>query len=201
MSISLDENDLTILTKLNVDGRATYSDLASELNLTVPTIKSRIQKLINKGIINHIGIYLNPTKLTKDVASLISLQVDAKDLESILEYLKSLDEVREIFETLDTFNLIIITQHQPINMHQLIFTDLKSNPLVKRTQIRILTQQIISKPHRIPMESTFLNIQCDYCGKQISDSYESKKFKDMRRFFCCTSCLRNYEKWWEKQLV
>ncbi|MHA1330457.1 MAG: winged helix-turn-helix transcriptional regulator [Candidatus Hodarchaeales archaeon] len=200
MSIELDDKDLTILSRLNEDGRTTYSDLAAELALTVPTVKSRIDKLIKIGVIDHIGVYLKPHSLTKEGAALISLHVSSKDLEEIINYLSSLEEIREVYEVLDEFNILILTQHQPLNMHHLIFEELKNNALVKKAQIKILTKELFSKPHRIPKDSFLLNIRCEYCGKQITESYESEKLADVRHYFCCSSCLKNYKKWWQKQI-
>ncbi|MHA1971763.1 MAG: winged helix-turn-helix transcriptional regulator [Candidatus Hodarchaeales archaeon] len=200
MSIELDDKDLTILLRLNEDGRTTYSDLAAELSLTVPTVKSRMDKLIKIGVIDHIGIYLKPHSLTKEGASLIYLQVANKDLEEITKYLSSLEEIREVYEVLDEFNVLILTQHQPLNMHHMIFEALKSNPLIKKARIKILTKEIFSRPHRIPKDSHLLNVRCEYCGKQLTESYESEKLAEVRHYFCCTSCLKNYKNWWQKQI-
>ncbi|MFX0173393.1 MAG: Lrp/AsnC family transcriptional regulator, partial [Candidatus Hodarchaeota archaeon] len=109
MSIELDNNDLVILSKLNEDGRVTYSELANELHLTVPTVKSRIDKLLKIGVIHHIGIYLNPHSLTNDSTALIAIQVDKDNKKEFLEYLLSLEEVKEIFEVLDEFNILLRT--------------------------------------------------------------------------------------------
>ncbi|MFX0184636.1 MAG: winged helix-turn-helix transcriptional regulator [Candidatus Hodarchaeota archaeon] len=200
MSIELDNNDLTILAKLNENGRITYSELANELHLTVPTVKSRIDKLMKIGVIHHIGIYLNPHTLTNDSTALIALQVDKKDKKELLDFLCSLEEIKDIFEVLDELNILIITQIQPLNMHQLFFEEIKAHPHVKRAKFTLLVKEIVSLPHRIPKHNTLLNVRCEYCGKQIKDSYETEKFEDVRHYFCCTSCLRNYRKWRELQL-
>ncbi|MHA2293378.1 MAG: winged helix-turn-helix transcriptional regulator [Candidatus Hodarchaeales archaeon] len=195
MSIELDTNDLTILSRLNENGRATYSELASELHLTVPTIKSRIDKLVKIGVIARIGIYLNPHSLTNDSSALIALQVDKEVKSEFLDFIISLEEVKEVYEALDELNILIITQIQPLNMHQLFFDNLKSHSHVKRAKLNILVKEVLSNPHRIPKQNTLLNIRCEYCGKQITDSYESAKFDGVRHYFCCSSCLKNYSKW------
>ncbi len=198
--IELDNNDLIILDKLNDNGRITYSEIANDLNLTVPTVKSRIEKLIKIGLINHIGIYLNPHFLTNDCISLIALEVEKENKKEIFDHLTSLEEIKDIYEVFDEFNVIIITQIQPLRMHQLIFEEIKSHPHIKRAKIKILIKEILSRPHRIPKNTSLLNILCEYCGKQITGSYETEKFEDVRHYFCCTSCLGNYKKWYRKQL-
>ncbi len=200
LKISLDNADLTILNRLNVNGRVTYSEIADELHLTVPTVKSRIEKLMKIGVIHHIGIYLNPHSLTNETAALVRIRTSKEKKQEFIEFLKSLDEVREVFEVLDEFNVLLITQIQGLPTHQILFEEIKAHSFVEDATIMILLNEVISNPHRIPKHSQILNVRCEYCGKQISDSYETEKFEDIRHYFCCTSCLKNYKKWRESQL-
>lgn len=197
LKVELDNADLTILNRLNENGRATYSEIANDLNLTVPTVRSRIDKLIKIGVIHHIGIYLNPHSLTNESAALINIKANKEHKKEFIDFLTSLDEVREVFEVLDEFNILLITQMQPLNMHQILFEEIKANSNIEEVKISILLKEVFSNPHRIPKQSQLLNIRCEYCGKQITDSYETEKFDDIRHYFCCKSCLRNYKKWRE----
>jgi DNA-binding Lrp family transcriptional regulator len=199
--IELDNNDLVILDKLNENGRTTYSELAQELGLTVPTIKSRLDKLLKIGVIHHIGIYLNPHSLTNDSAALIKLEIDKSKKKEFLEFLISLEEIKDVFEALDEYNIVLITQIQPLQMHQLLFNEIKSRSGIKRANLILLIKEIASKPHRIPKQNTLLNIRCEYCGKVITSSYESEKFDDVRHYLCCKSCLNNYKKWRHSQTL
>lgn len=198
--IELDSNDLIILDKLNENGRTTYSELANELKLTVPTVKSRLDKLLKIGVIHHIGVYLNPHSLTNDSSALIALQVDKNKKQEFIDFLLSSEEIKVVYEVLDELNFIIITQIQPLNMHQLLFEELKIHPTVNRAKLSLLIKEIVSKPHRIPKHNTLLNIQCEYCGKTITESYESEKFDQVQHYFCCKSCLGNYRKWRKTQI-
>ncbi|UCG02185.1 MAG: winged helix-turn-helix transcriptional regulator [Candidatus Heimdallarchaeota archaeon] len=195
----MDNADLTILNRLNENGRITYSELANELNLTVPTVKSRIDKLTKIGVIHHIGVYLNPHSLTNESAALIKVKVDKEEKKEFIKFLTSVNEVREVFEVLDEFNLMMITQNQPLNMHHILYEEIKAHSYVKNAEINILVKEVFANPHRIPKQSQLLNVRCEYCGKQISESYETEKFEEIRHYFCCTSCLRNYKKWRESQ--
>jgi DNA-binding Lrp family transcriptional regulator len=197
-TIDLDVKDLTILNRLNEKGRATYSEIADELMLTVPTVKARIDKLVKIGVINHFGIYLNPHALTNDTAAILSFHVHTEELRTFLDHLRSLKEIKTVFEVLDSYNLLVITHFQPLNLHQVLFEELLTHPSVKQGKIQILVKEIQSKPHQIPKSTTSLNLKCDYCGKQITGEYESLKLKDTRYYFCCTSCLANYKQWYEK---
>ena len=193
--IDLDSSDLTILNRLNEHGRTTYSDLAEKLMLTVPTVKSRIDKLLKLGVINQFGIYLNPHKLTGDPSALFYFQVDKEKVQSFIEHLQSLEEIKSVYEVLDQYNVLVMTQFQPINMLQILYQELQTHSSIKNSRIQIMMKEVFSKPHRIPQHSTILNLKCEYCGKKISQDYETIKIKDTRHYFCCPICLRNYTKW------
>ncbi|MHA1976851.1 MAG: winged helix-turn-helix transcriptional regulator [Candidatus Hodarchaeales archaeon] len=193
--IDLDSSDLTILNKLNENGRVTYSDLAKKLMLTVPTVKSRIDKLLKIGVINHFGIHLNPHKLTGDPSAMFYFQVTKEDVQPFIEHLQSLEEIKSVYEVLDPYNIVVMTQFQPINMIQILYQELQAKSFSKNSRIQIMMKEVFSKPHRIPQHGTILNLKCEYCGKKILEDYESIKIEDTRHYFCCPICLRNYTKW------
>jgi len=197
-SIDLDASDLTILNRLNEKGRATYSELAEELRLTVPTVKSRIDNLIKKGVIIQFGVYLNPHTFTTNTSAILFFQVISKDKKLFLTYLEELESLKTVYEVLDEYNIIAITHFQSMNKHNDIFEKLLIHSSVKKGKIQIVLTEIFSKPHKVPQNTTQLNVNCEYCGKKITDDYETFKTENTRHYFCCTSCLHNYKKWREE---
>jgi len=197
-SIDLDASDLTILNRLNEKGRATYSELAEELKLTVPTVKSRIENLIKKGVIKQFGIYLNPHTFTTNTSAILSFQVISGEKRLFLDHLEEFESIKTVYEVLDEYNIIVITQFQSMNFHNDIFEKLQAHPSVKKGKIQIVLVEVFSRPHKAPQNITQLNVKCEYCGKKITDEYETLKTEDTRHYFCCTSCLRNYKNWREE---
>ncbi len=194
-NIDLDASDLTILNRLNEKGRATYSELAEELKISVPTVKSRIENLINKGVIKQFGIYLNPHTFTTNTSAMLYFQVISGEKKLFLKQIEELEEIKAVYEVLDEYNIVALTQFQSMNMHNEIFEKLQTHQSVKKGKIQIVLAEVFSKPHKVPQNTIQLNVKCEYCGKRISDEYESLKTEDTRHYFCCTSCLNNYKKW------
>ena len=174
-NIDLDASDLTILNRLNEKGRATYSELAEELRITVPTVKSRIDNLVKKGVIKHFGVYLNPHTFTTNTSAMLYFQVISGEKKLFLSLLEGLEEIKTVYEVLDEFNIVVITQFQSMNMHNEIFEKLQTHQSVKKGKIQIVLAEVFSKPHKVPQNTTQLNVKCEYCGKRISDEYESLK--------------------------
>ncbi len=86
-SVTLDDLDFSILSCLQKDGRESFTVMAEKLNVSVGTIRTRVNKLIEDGTVNiigrvnpdkvgfrsyaHIAIYVRPATLKEQVVSKI----------------------------------------------------------------------------------------------------------------------------------
>ena len=66
--MKIDNIDKKILNLLQQDGRVSASHIATELDISIPTVTDRIKKLQDSGIINGIHAVLDPKPLGLDVA-------------------------------------------------------------------------------------------------------------------------------------
>ena len=71
--MKIDRTDKKILDILQQDGRASASNIANEINISIPTVTDRIKKLQDAGIIKGIHAVLDPKPLGLDVAAIITL--------------------------------------------------------------------------------------------------------------------------------
>jgi Lrp/AsnC family transcriptional regulator, regulator for asnA, asnC and gidA len=85
---SLDELDFAILSFLQKDGRMSFTVIAEKLKVSIGTIRTRFNKLIDEGTVNiigrvdpdkvgfrsyaHIAVYVRPATLKEKVAQQIS---------------------------------------------------------------------------------------------------------------------------------
>lgn len=86
--IDLDDLDFSVLSCLQQDGRMSFTVMAEKLNVSVGTIRTRINKLIEDGTVNiigrinpdkvgfrsyaHIAVFVRPATLKESVAAAIS---------------------------------------------------------------------------------------------------------------------------------
>ncbi len=84
----LDELDFSILSCLQQDGRMSFTVMADKLKVSVGTIRTRVNKLIEDGTVNiigrvdpdkvgfhsyaHIAVYVRPATLNESVAKKIA---------------------------------------------------------------------------------------------------------------------------------
>ena len=71
--MKIDKTDKKILDILQQDGRASASNIANEIDTSIPTVTDRIKKLQDAGIIKGIHAVLDPKPLGLDVAAIITL--------------------------------------------------------------------------------------------------------------------------------
>ena len=87
-SIVLDKLDFEILSFLQKDGRMSFTVIADKLNVSIGTIRTRFNKLIDDGTVNiigrvdpdkvgfrcyaHIAVFVRPATLKEKVAQKIS---------------------------------------------------------------------------------------------------------------------------------
>jgi len=71
--MKIDKTDKKILDILQQDGRASASNIANEIDISIPTVSERIKKLQDGGIIKGIHAVLDPKPLGLDVAAIITL--------------------------------------------------------------------------------------------------------------------------------
>lgn len=86
--IPLDDLDFSILTYLQQDGRVSFTVIAEKLNVSIGTVRTRFNRLIEEGTISivgrvdpekvgfrsyaHIAVYVRPATLKEAVAKRIS---------------------------------------------------------------------------------------------------------------------------------
>lgn len=86
-TVTLDELDFAILSCLQKDGRESFTVMAEKLSVSVGTIRTRVNKLIEDGTVNiigrvnpdkvgfrsyaHIAIYVRPATLKEQVVTKI----------------------------------------------------------------------------------------------------------------------------------
>jgi Lrp/AsnC family transcriptional regulator for asnA, asnC and gidA len=104
--VPIDDLDKGIIKHLSKDGRMPFTEIASNLNVTEKTIRTRYKNLLEKNIFGVVGV-LNPVAIGIKAGAIIQLKVELPLLEQVIEDLKKLKEVRFITSTSGKYQLII----------------------------------------------------------------------------------------------
>lgn len=106
MANSLDKIDNIILQALIDDGRASFSAIARESNLTDVAIKKRVESLKRKGIIDNISVNLNYKALGYENPIFLQIRSSAPKQKDVIKRLHELDYVLELHKVMGEYDLI-----------------------------------------------------------------------------------------------
>lgn len=115
---SLDEQLLNILKD---NSRLSFADLGRKINLSPSSVRERIQKLEDTGVIQKYSIQLDNKKLGYDIEAFIVLKVFPGQLKHILKKIKTFQEVKEAYR---------ITGQQNIHLKILVKNQLSLQKLI-----------------------------------------------------------------------
>ncbi|MFF4342875.1 Lrp/AsnC family transcriptional regulator [Kitasatospora sp. NPDC001540] len=101
--IELDALDKLLIRLLQQDGRASYTDLGKEAGLSAPAVRARVQRLIERGLLEFAAV-TDPMKLGLPVMALLAIKVDG-GLPEIIAALEDIDSVIYLVSTAGSHDL------------------------------------------------------------------------------------------------
>lgn len=107
MTYSLDRLDKEILKILQEDGRISFSKIAQMLNMSESTIHMRIKRLRELGILKGFYADIDMEKIGLKVLAFVQLKADPKKYEQVLNVLKEMKEVAEIYDVTGEYYALV----------------------------------------------------------------------------------------------
>jgi Lrp/AsnC family transcriptional regulator for asnA, asnC and gidA len=89
---TLDRLDCKLIRVLQTDGRMPNNAIAQELGISEHTVRRRLKRLIDDGIIRIVAV-ANPLDLGFEIAGNLKIHIDLKKTERVLENLKKIDSL------------------------------------------------------------------------------------------------------------
>ncbi|HLO11652.1 MAG TPA: Lrp/AsnC family transcriptional regulator [Pseudoneobacillus sp.] len=106
MNRSIDDLDKGIIKYLSKDGRMSFTEIASNLDVTEKTVRTRYKNLLEQELLVVVGV-LNPVAIGIKAGAIIQLKVQLPLVDQVIEDLKKLKEIRFITSTSGKYQLII----------------------------------------------------------------------------------------------
>ncbi len=133
--MQLDSLDKHIIIALEHDGRRPYRDIARDLNTPEATIRSRVNRLIEEGLI-HITAIGDPQKLGVHINAISLIKVQPGGIKETADLLKEFPNVRFVGTSLGSADIIIQTLHSSLQeLHEFISETIpKIAPAVSSTE-------------------------------------------------------------------
>lgn len=121
MSKKLDLLDLKIIEELKNNSRISYSDISQKIDKTEATVRRRVKKLLEDGIITRFTIDYNIDS-KQSISATIKAVPDFKDIKRILRELRDIEEIKHIWRLSGDCGLLMKVDISSID---------KFNPLIE----------------------------------------------------------------------
>lgn len=103
---ALDEVDVKILEILQENADLTYAEIAKMVGVSPSTVYMRIKKLKEHGYIKRIAAIVDPELLGYRLKAMVFLSIDVKKFGGVIEALKSMPQVRGIYDVTGEWALV-----------------------------------------------------------------------------------------------
>lgn len=148
----LDDKDLQIIAALQINGRANYADLASNIDLSPAAIRLRVNRLIESGVVEIVAI-TDPLRIGFSVEALIGLTIDG-DIEALSKEIGSRDYAVYVVLTAGRFDMLVEVLCADNNHLLAVMSDLRAldgvSSVEAHTYLRLIKQTYAwgMPPHR-----------------------------------------------------
>ena len=82
----MDKYDAQILSRLQEDGRITWSKLANRVNLSASACQRRVEALLARGVIQHFTVSLSEAALGHHVKAFVAVNIDRQHTELVEDF-------------------------------------------------------------------------------------------------------------------
>lgn len=132
----LDYINYRILDVLSKNSSLPFVELAKQIGISDATIHTRVKKLLTLGIIKKFTIFVDNDLLGYDHLAFINLKIEKGRTEETTTNLMEIDEILEIHEIYDKFDLLIKIRSKNLdNLRDIIVNKILSINYVKETEL------------------------------------------------------------------
>jgi len=103
----IDKIDLMIIDELKKNGRQSYAEIADKLNISLPTVSRRTDRLIDKNILKIIAI-TNDNAFQNSISAMITLNVNLGKMDDVCKILIRNPKVSTLMTTYGRYDIFIV---------------------------------------------------------------------------------------------
>lgn len=192
--IELDTVDYRLLSALQRNSRTPLKELARIANVSVPTARSRIQRLTDMSIL-RFTIALDLKKIVGGVSAFILLKARFPELKIIAETLKEMEEVSEVHLTSGEHDLIIKVSVPDMRAYEdFIMRKLTQVPGIEYSRSTLIVESVKEQYGPSLRPGYGIRMVCTVCKKRLVGELVKYIYEGREYFFCCQSCASLFRK-------
>jgi Lrp/AsnC family transcriptional regulator, regulator for asnA, asnC and gidA len=135
-SIALDDIDLQIIDILSKDSSTAFVEIAKQIGISDATVHLRVRKLVDEGIIRRFTLSLNNDLLGYDHLVFAGINIKSGFADQVTEELSKIEEILEIHEMHNTFDLFLKIRAKDLNdIREIIENKIRRLPHILETEL------------------------------------------------------------------
>ena len=150
----MDEIDRIIVQEVLEDGRTPFTEIARKAGVSETTIRSRYRNLVEADMVRLVG-FVNPFALGYEAPAIIGITSEPGAIDRIAKTLIALPEVRSVFKTLGSFDLVVeVYCFDLAHINQLLTHQISMIPGVQSTETLMIAQCYKQGERWLPVPDT-----------------------------------------------
>jgi len=196
----LDETDILLIKVLQKDSRKSLKELARLTDISVPTARARIDRLVNLGVIRQFTVAIDPQKLLGGVTAFINLKAKLAEIEAVKSALSQMEEVVGLYVTTGECDLVVKVCVQDARMlEEFILRKLNKVAGIEGARSGVVVETAKEEYGPYIRPGFGIKVFCATCRKEIRDSPIKRVLQDVEYYFCCNTCTSTYEDFLQKK--
>jgi DNA-binding Lrp family transcriptional regulator len=144
---TFDRLDAELVARLDREGRLGVAQLAGALGVSRNTVQARLRRLEQSGVLLGFRPELDLAAIGLPVQGYISLEIDQRNLDRIIDDLKKVPEVLEARTQAGREDVVVLVASRSVSEIQRISIDLVSIEGVRHTDTTLIINTVI--PYRV----------------------------------------------------
>ncbi|MCS7145158.1 MAG: Lrp/AsnC family transcriptional regulator [Aigarchaeota archaeon] len=138
----LDEKDLAILRLLQRDARTPASVIAQRIGVPENTVRFRMRRLVERGVIRGFVALVDPRKVGLSVSAAFMIKLDPERREEAINELRGWEEIVNIYQFSGEYDLIAVAFVKGLAELQSLIDKVKGVKGVRETNVLVTTRVI-----------------------------------------------------------
>lgn len=117
----IDKIDRNILKELKKDSRLSFAEIGRKINLSPSSVRDRIIKMEDDGLIKKYSVVLEEKKLGNDLEVFLLIKVFHGNLKQFLKFVPKVDEIESAHRITGNHNLLLkLTLKDQLHLQRVI---------------------------------------------------------------------------------
>lgn len=138
----LDELDLSILRLLQLNARISFSELARRTGVPEATVRYRIRKMVERGVIKGFYTLVEPSKVGFPFSVIVLAEVDPEELDNVFKSISEIPEVTHVFKLTGKHNIVAIFHARSMEHVSRIDEEIRSKRGVRSAETLLVTDRV-----------------------------------------------------------